>query len=80
MSEQQTLLIELNNGEFLDSKIVRVEQNTTLRFACGREALGRQVRLNISVYDVEHTFPELARLSDLDNTFDLKCEQFGSFK
>lgn len=42
--------------------------------------MGRKVRLTISVYDVEHVFPELKSLFDLDNYYDLKCDKFGSFK
>lgn len=94
LEERTVLLIELNNGDFLDSKIVRVEQSkscgeyhsiqlfldTTLRFVCGREALGRRVRLTVSVYNVDHVFGELKSLSDLDDAFDLKCDKFGSFK
>lgn len=54
--------------------------DTILRFACGKEALGRRVRLTVSVYNVDHVFEELKNLDQLDDAFDLQCDKFGSFK
>lgn len=51
-----------------------------MRFARGHGALGRRVRLTVSVYDVDHIFDDLKRLKYLDRSFDLKCAKFGSFK
>ncbi|KAI6179311.1 Glycogen debrancher [Aphelenchoides besseyi] len=75
-----TLLVDLNVGEYLDSKVVRLQKGSTLRFRCAQGALGRQVRLLIPGFDVDYEFPELKKFVDLDRNYDLICDKFGSFK
>uniref|UniRef100_A0A914HEY4 4-alpha-glucanotransferase n=1 Tax=Globodera rostochiensis TaxID=31243 RepID=A0A914HEY4_GLORO len=76
-----TLCIELNNGEFLDSKVVRVEKGWNLRFTLGSGLSGKAVRVRICESEVEYFFTEMATIGDLDSriSWDYHCDQFGAF-
>lgn len=52
-----------------------------LRFVCGRELLGKSVKLSIKNAGTIHIFPELRNLAEMDekNHFDYYCNNFGAF-
>ncbi|KAI3415787.1 Amylo-alpha-1,6-glucosidase [Globodera pallida] len=76
-----TLCIELNSGEFLDSKVVRVEKGWNLRFTLGSGLSGKAVRVRICESEVEYFFTEMAAVGDLDSriSWEYHCDQFGAF-
>ncbi|KAI6226176.1 Glycogen debrancher [Aphelenchoides fujianensis] len=78
--ELLTLLVDLNVGDFLDSKVVRLQKGSTLRFRRAHGSLGRRTRLVIAGFEVDYEFPVLKKFADLDHAYDLVCEKFGNFK
>uniref|UniRef100_A0A915CSE8 Glycogen debranching enzyme n=1 Tax=Ditylenchus dipsaci TaxID=166011 RepID=A0A915CSE8_9BILA len=77
-----TLCIELNQGEFLDSRVVRLQKGWNLQFVCGKGLLGNAVQLNICGTDKHFKFGQLSSVSELDsgNVRQLSCDFFGAFK
>lgn len=82
LNNSNILYITLNKGEFLNSLIIKLYKNWTLRFICGKNLLGRKILLNIQNANIKHEFNEFSTLSVLDsnNIFDYTCNNFGSFK
>uniref|UniRef100_A0A914BV47 Glycogen debranching enzyme n=1 Tax=Acrobeloides nanus TaxID=290746 RepID=A0A914BV47_9BILA len=76
----ETICIELNENEFLDSRLVRLEKGWNLRFICGTGLFGHSVRLTILETDKSYLFDELKDLNQLDQFVEFTCDNFGVFK
>lgn len=77
-----TLCVELNKGEFLYNKLVRVEKGWKLRFVRGENLHGKVVQLRILETDFAVGFPSTKTIYDLDSTIfhDYSCDIFGTYK
>ncbi|CAK5018372.1 unnamed protein product [Meloidogyne enterolobii] len=80
-----TLVIELNNGEFLETKVFRLEQGWKIHFKLGESLIGKAIRLNILDTDFDQKFPTfyddaIKSLDSNENFLVFECNAFGAYK
>ncbi|KAL7074694.1 hypothetical protein ACQ4LE_006062 [Meloidogyne hapla] len=80
---ETTLVIELNLGEFLETKVVRLEQGWKIHFILGESLLGKAIRLIVIDTDFDEIFPTscgAVKSLDSNNFLVYDCNTFGAYK
>uniref|UniRef100_A0A915PA76 Glycogen debranching enzyme glucanotransferase domain-containing protein n=1 Tax=Meloidogyne floridensis TaxID=298350 RepID=A0A915PA76_9BILA len=80
-----TLVIELNVGEFLETKVFRLEQGWKIHFKLGESLLGKAIRLTVVDTDFDQIFPSffgdaIKSLDSNNNFLVFECNTFGAYK
>ncbi|CAK5035876.1 unnamed protein product [Meloidogyne enterolobii] len=80
-----TLVIELNIGEFMETKVFRLEQGWKIHFKLGESLIGKAIRLSILDTDFDQIFPTfcgdaIKSLDSNENFLVFECNVFGAYK